>query len=689
MPSPLLLSLLLVSLGAGPRWPGATALVVKPENSYNSYDFTIAAALLSRGWTVTDGPPDELTDPARLARYDLVVTNLKRSFTPAQVAGLTAYVTAGGGWYGNWGGPMACPELLALCGLRRARSVYLHELVFSESPLTAGLVAPRWAFPAFAGHLKLDAKGSEMVAFDQVAGTLVARDVAGNCLGTVQQVGQGRAAVLGFCPSNYRFLTDDSAQAAAVLDNLLSWLLPAGPRPQPLPSTVRVCLPRGAVVTGLAVDGRRLTAPGVQVVGSLATVTVPLGDLAVDQTATIRLDAAWPRTGRQIERWIHDPSACAFTAFDPPQAADFLATLHATVSQPLLRYEGGGLNCRLGIPGDRPRGRCTTYPGDLFADYVNACHARGIQVVGGLYLDWKRFETHLKDAPLRVAADRAAPVAKVGAPVCPLGDGVWEHNLGIVRHLLASYPDLDGVILDDNFEFDQHPCYCAACLAKFAAWCAADPNRREALPAAGDPAWRSFWVERKLAFCRAVRELCAARGKPVGGWTQQRGPLALRGVFDFAGDMVYLEPPRSVAPLWPQLGDFPVTTLLWGMNRQPAGLAADLREAIQAGSSAVGFWIQFRRTAEASDNPWSLSWTDAAGFTLTPGSLAAIERSFGEAEQTWRDYYQQNLIQGDPRYVVAGAQGDATGLTLTVRRQGQPAPLRVAGAVDLTAWWPQ
>lgn len=675
---------------AAPSFMGATALVVQPENSYNGYDFTISAALMSRGFVVTPGPPADLTDAAKLAAYDLVVTSLKRSFTPEQVAGLKAYLAAGGAMYGNWGGPMGCPELLAVCGLKNARSVYIKELTLTDSPATAGLGAPRWVFPEFAGHLNLGDKGTEMVAFDRTDGIEVARDAEGRCLGALRAKGAGRCAVLGFCPSNYRFVTDDSGQAGAVLDNLLSWLLPRGPRPRPLPDTLQACLPREAKVTGLTVNGRRMAKPEAQVVGSLTAITVPLGKLAAGQTATVKVACRLPQTGRHIETWIHDPSACAFTAFDPPQAAEFLATLRATVSQPLLRYEGGALNCIRGIPGDKPRGRCTTYQGDLLADYVKACHARGIQVIGGLYLDWKRFPVHLADAPLHVGKDRVTPEPKPGAPVCPLDAGVWEHNLSIVRSLLDNYPDLDGVILDDNFEFDQKPCYCATCLGKFAAYCAQQPGQPDpkAEADAGGPVWKAFWVGQKLAFCKAVRDLCAARGKPVGGWTQQRGPLAFKGVFDFAGDMVYVEPPCSVAPLWPQLGDFPVVTLLWGMNRNPPGMEADLREAIRAGSSIVGFWIQFRRTEGVTDNPWSLSWTDAARFALTPGSLTAIQRAFTGAEQTWRDYYRDHLIQGDARYVVTGGKLNGQGLTLTIKCLAQPSAQRVVGAVDLAGLGP-
>ncbi|MCE5239526.1 hypothetical protein LLH23_13705 [bacterium] len=663
---------------------GGTALVVQPENSYNGYDFTIYSALLRRGFAVTQGQPDDLADAAKLAAYDLVVTSLKRHFTPEQIAGLKAYVAAGGAMYGNWGGPMSCPELLAACGVKNARSVYIKGLTLPDSPLTAGLGEQHWAFPVFAGHLKLGDGGREMVAFDRLDGLEVARDAEGRCLGSLREEGQGRCAVLGFCPSNYRFVTDDSGTAAQVLDNLLAWLLPHGPGVHPLPQTFRVALPRGARVSSVSVDGKRLARPEAQTLGSLTAVTIPVAGLADGKTASVRVACELPRVKQHLETWLHDPSACLLTSFTPPEAADFLTRLHVATVQPLLRYEGGGINCAHSIPGDALRGSLKDYPGDKFADALAACQARGIQVIGGLYLDWKRFPVHLKDAPPYVGRDRVVPEPKLRQTVCPLDQGVWEHNLGIVQTLLDSYPTLDGVILDDNFEFDRQPCYCAACLAKFAAWCAKQPGKPDPKADSAGPAWKAFWVERKLEFCKRVHDLCAAQGKPVGGWTGQRGPIAFRGVFDFAGDMVYVEPPCSVAALWPRVADFPVVTLLWGMNRKPAGIEGDFVEAIRAGSNIAGFWIQYAHVDGATDNPWSLGWTNPEGFALTSGTLTAIEHAFAGAEQAWRDYYRDNLVQGDARFVITSARLDAKGLTVNVTRLPQPAPQRIMGPVSLS-----
>lgn len=674
------------ALATGVRYAGAAALLIEPENSYYGYDFTIQAALMRRGLEVVSAPPTVLADPVKLQPYDLVVTNLKRAFTPEQVAGLKAYVAAGGAVYGNWGGPMSCPELLHLGGLSNAHSVYIQELSLPDSPLTAGLGPQRWVFPQFAGHARLGDKGHEMVAFTRTEGLEVARDAAGHCLGALREVGAGRCAWLGFCPSNYRFLTADSRQADAVLDNLLTWLLPRGGKTRPLPATFQVCLPRGAKIGAVTRDGRPLAACPTSTLGSLVTVTVPTAGLPEGKSTTVQVACTLP-AGPHLETWLHDPIASSFNAFAPTEAAQFFTDLRVAVVQPLLRYEGGSCCYLRGLAGDVPRERFAKYPGDLLAEYVQACQARGVKVIGGLYLDWKRFERNLAEAPPFVGKGEAVPERKLGQRLCPLDPEVQEHNLAIIANVLTNYPALDGLILDDNFEFHQRPCHCAACRERFAAACRREGRQVADLTAEADaegPVWKAFWQGETLAFCKRVHDLCAAHGKPVGGWTGQRGPLAFRGIFDFAGNMVYSEPAYAVAPLFELSGDFPVVTLLWGMDRRPAEMEADVVAAIRAGSPTVGFWVTFNKQAGVTDNPWSLGSQPTGGFTLNPGCLTAIQRSFVAAEQTWRDYYRDHLIRGDARLVVTQAKLEPKRLTVTIKRLAQPTAQRVVGPVDLS-----
>ena len=99
-----------------------------------------------------------------------------------------------------------------------------------------------------------------------------------------------------------------------------------------------------------------------------------------------------------------------------------------------------------------------------------------------------------------------------------------------------------------------------------------------------------------------------------------------------------------------------------------------------------GHWVTcefaYSRVEGATDNPWSLGSRPGPGFSLTPGTLTAIQPAFGKAEQTWQAYYSDNLILGDARFVVTNARLDAQGLTMTVKRLGQPSARRIVGPVD-------
>ena len=114
----------------------------------------------------------------------------------------------------------------------------------------------------------------------------------------------------------------------------------------------------------------------------------------------------------------------------------------------------------------------------------------------------------------------------------------------------------------------------------------------------------------------------------------------------------------------------------------------ELVEAIRAGSNIVGFWIQYARLEGVTDNPWSLGWTPGQRFSLTPGTLTAIEHAFAGAEQAWLDYYRENLIQGDARFALTSARLERTGLTVAIKRLDRPAPQRLMGPVDLPALAP-
>jgi len=99
--------------GPAGGWPfdGRKALVLEPENFWG-WDAAIFGALQERHFDVTYARAEALEDFGSLSRYDLVASDIKRSFTPAQVANLRKYVAEGGALYGSWGGPMGTGDLL-------------------------------------------------------------------------------------------------------------------------------------------------------------------------------------------------------------------------------------------------------------------------------------------------------------------------------------------------------------------------------------------------------------------------------------------------------------------------------------------------------------------------------------------------------------------------------------------------
>jgi hypothetical protein len=685
--------------GAGPMsLAGYRALVVRPENSYYDYDSVIQAELRRRDAEVVWGEPASLADPEALKPYDLVATNIKRSFTPEQVAGLKAYLAVGGALYGSWGGPMGCAELLESCGVRQARSVYIKEITLLDSPLSKSLGECRLPFPEWVGHVRVDAAtkegvGLEMVAFDFVDGTLAARDVEGRCLGVLKEHGLGRSAVLGFGPENGKCITQDRKLADRLLDNLLAWLMPRGPRSQAATGLVEVNLPRRAKVLAVSVNGTPVEQPQLKVNGSLRTLSLPVAALGANETATVKITYEPLARTRQVETWIHNCCGEMVRGFNSPvQAADFLVSLGATVVQPLLRYDSGGTLFRSCVSGDTPNRMIAAYAGDYLAEYVDACHQRGIKVVGGLYMTWKKSAAiNATTGPLLEKNGAAAQDQRA----CPLDAALQARNLEVVSQFLDQYPKLDGLILDDNFEFDGHPCYCAACKVRFRTYCeknglaCADPATAPVENLEIGRAWKAFWGGEAQSFARRVRAICTTRNQPLGGWCSGgMAALRLSQVFDFLGAMVYTSPVSMVRqPLSALPEDRGYVTLLWGMNRRPADLEAEMLEAIQAGSTAVGFWIGFDACAECDDTPWRVGTKGRkpGAFELTPGSLEAIARAFARAEADWLAFYRDNVVRGDRRLAVVSGRVTREELTLTLRQTEQLAAPRQSGAVDVSA----
>ena len=655
------------------RFAGTRVLLVRPENSWG-WDSALLGALEYRGIDVTWGEPSALEDTKALEQFDFVATTIKRSFTPRQVKGLTAYVEAGGSLYGSWGGPMGCPELLKFCGAERTWSVYIKELTMLQGPLSNGLGELHWRLPQFVGHMNLGDKGRELVAVKPADGTAVARDVDGNSLGVIHRRGRGRTAVLGFGPERVKGHFRSIGDAAIVTDNLLRWLMPNGPRMRSWPGKIQVNLPARAQVQGVWADGAPVAKPQVRTYGSLKQVTFDVNRVAPGASTALRVRYAPLAKARNIETIIHMPATLRH--FDTPvQAADYVASFNATIVQPLLRG-GSGYALYRGMPEDTPCKKLVTdYKGDYLAEFVDLCHRRGIKVIGGVYFAFPK--------PLLKAHPDAVRIDKDGKPdpkgrICFNRPEVQDYNFRTVQHMLDHY-SLDGLILDDNFELDGHPCYCDYCKAQFRKYCEQRGVAHQDPATTSDKAVRELWIASKreatLALARRVRSIANAHHVQAGGWVNSgMKPTHLAAAFDFLGGMVYTVPAWSARGPLSVLGDCGYITLLWGTDRAPAELEAEAVEAIRAGSSTIGFWILAQEGGPK-----------ASRFHNTKGSFAAIARALAAAPAQWLAFYRDNLIIGDARFVVIQASLGREELSVTVKNLGRKAERRVECPVDLSA----
>ncbi|KPK66108.1 MAG: hypothetical protein AMK73_01060 [Planctomycetes bacterium SM23_32] len=309
------------------------------------------------------------------------------------------------------------------------------------------------------------------------------------------------------------------------------------------------------------------------------------------------------------------------------------------------------------------------YDGDFLADLVAECHARGIRVIGGLYFD--------NATPVREHPD----VKRVGRDGNPVKDrwGRFEacfnnplarqHNLETVRHLLASY-DLDGVILDDNFELDQQECFCDHCKAAFRAYCEErgaayeDPAGTLSGPAA--ELWREHRREATRRLAAEVHSIAREHGVPAGGWVgASMGSMHLASVLDFLGGMVYTQPPRAARGPLLVLGERDFICLLWAPDADPARMEREVREAVHVGCAAVGFWIR----------------GEDGGYEMDAERTAAMRRALGRVEQDWLDYYRRAIVGGDGRFAIVDGSVGPGELRLRLRNTGAPASRRFDGQI--------
>lgn len=366
-------------------------------------------------------------------------------------------------------------------------------------------------------------------------------------------------------------------------------------------------------------------------------------------------------------------NAMRAAADSPARLAQYLASLNATVCMPLLRG-GFGHAWYKGMPEDEHDDVLVKqYEGNFLADLIRECHQRGIKVVADVYFD---NATPVREYPDVKRLNRQGEEVKdrySRTQACFNNPRGQEHNLATVEHLLSNY-DLDGVALDDNFELNKNDCYCEYCKNGFREYCESRRMTYEDPSAASDPAVRRHWRRYQCAATRSlvakVRRIASAHGVPAGAWVSVgMDATHLREGLDFLGGMVYETPPRAARAPLSVLGDCGFICLLWAPDAPPQMIEREAHEAVHAGCAAVGFWIRGKD----------------GGYEMDPHRTEAMRRALGSVEQEWLDFYQDNILGGDLRFVVVDGQVGAEQLTLRIRNTGKLVAGRKAGQLDLSA----
>lgn len=663
------------------RFDGFKALVIEPENFWG-WDAAVFGALHERGFDIIYARPETLEEYAFLLQFDLVASNIRRKFTATQVENLRRFIAEGGAFYGSWGGPMATPELLKVCKVANTRSVRITGMILLDSPISRGIEEKEITFPPVIGHSR--SVRWEMVSMTPLEGGMpVAKDADGNILGVLSEYGRGRTAILGFGPENDKYFTRREI-GPVMMDNLLRWLLEHKlSAKKRWTGIVEVSLPARAEVNGVYLNGKPVTNPKITEFGSLKKIALDLKGVEVGKEATITVTYKPLTNARNVETVIHMPWG-SFPFFirnrngTPEMLAEWLKSINATICQPLLR-EASGFAYYKGMPEDTISPEVAGYKGNFLAEFIEECHKRGIKVIGGIYLE---SPTTLKMYPDAAVIGRDGKVNPKQA--CFNNPKGREYNLATIKHLVENY-ELDGVILDDNFELQDYDCRCNYCVEDFKRYCEKrgiefhDPSR-----ISWDDPLRPHWVECKLEATRRlvsdIVEIVHRRNLPLGGWVGVgMRQTHLKQVFDFIGGMVYTTPPRATRLMLQALGKCKFICLLWAPSERPEGMEQEFHDAIFAGNSEVGFWIY---------PPGHIGAEGYGGWRMLEGSYEAIARSFANAEKWWFDFYQENILTGDQRFAVVGGKLERGRLTLRVRNFGKTVGDRIQGKLDLEAIMP-
>jgi len=655
----------------GRPFEGLRALVVEPEN-YWGWDAAVFGALQERGFEVTYASILGADTPF-LSQFDLIATNIKRSFVRVRAAKLKEFVAAGGALYGTWGGPMGNGELLRdVCRVASTRSVRIAGMsLLPDTPLSTGIADLEVAFATLIGHTA--SKAWEIVVVTPLEGGIpVAKDAAGNVLGVLAQHGKGRTAILGFGPEKEKQFVRREL-GPAMMDNLLAWLLEERLKqgPRRWSGAVEVALPVRAEVLEVRLNGKPAAKPEAAEVGSLKKIKVDVSGIRDGEEATVKVSYKPLAAGRNVETLIHLPWASLPRGGPPAKLAEWLKSVNATIVQPLLREPNGHAYYK-GMPEDTPDPvSVTQYQGNFLGDFIEECHKRGIKVIGGVYFESR---TTLKRHPDAALADREGKRSTTHA--CFNNPDGQDYNLATIKHLLDNYK-LDGLILDDNYELQNYVCDCPVCEKGLKDYCV---RRGITSVEAVRPGWGAaqHWLayrqEASRALAAKVAEIAHAHKIPAGGWVgASKGSAHLGEVFDLLGGMVYTEPPRSARLMLSLLGKCRFFTLLWAPGERPERMEEEFRQAIHAGSAIAGFWV------------FPPGHEGAGAMKMLPGSHEAIGRAFAKAEEEWLRFYRDNLLTGAPRFVVLDGKVGRQEMQLRVKNTGRKAAERIQGQVNLEA----
>lgn len=652
---------------------GLRALVIEPENFWG-WDAMVFGALEERGFEMTYAKPEALEKAGETSHYDLIATDIRRGFSSAQVEALKEFLSSGGALYGSWGGPMGTPALLQACHVGQAKSVRIMELkLLGGTPLTAGLGERKLPFPRHMGHMTAGGDGWEIVAVEPLAGGItVAQDPSGNSLGVLGLHDKGRTAVLGFgCEQEKQF--SDWKFGPVLMDNLLKWLLDdklkSGARVWS--KGLEVSLPARAEVLAVSLDGKQIK-PAIRTVGSLKKVLVDVSGIPEGSEATIRLSYKPLAKARSVETFIHLPWATLTSAASSPAGlAGYLESIRCTIVQPLLRG-GYGEAWYKGMPQDRPDEKLVTqYRGNFLSDLIAECKKRGIKLIGGVYFGHavaeREPEATLRD---RNGQERRDQYKRI--QTCFNHPKGQEYNLETIRRLITEY-QTDGVILDDNFELDANDCYCNYCKEGFGRYCQkqgvayADPSTLSDGPQRA--LWKEYQKEATRELAARVARIAHERGQSAGGWVgASMKATHLAASLDFLGGMVYTEPPRAARLPLSVLGEHGFVCLLWAPDAPPDLMEHEVREAVHAGSSTVGFWTR----------------GPGGQYRMDEARTEAIGRAFESVEAEWLRFFKKNLLSGDARFALLEGQVGREETILKVRNTGRKVVRRVQGRLEFS-----